>query len=281
MPTPRQYQFDVDTKRYLNRVNTYRSLNGLADIQKSDAVDIDNFVIGLKDLGIWNYFVCWPLRSIHNIGSGSIVLSLGGQGNKDGTLVNSPVWAPEGLNTTDGLSQRVTTPITYEENKNNSLIFVGSLTSTSSTGRRIFGNPSGLNTTPLYVLVNANTTDSYRNSKFIGSPYVSVNVSAVVGYGSAGNAIPLNTYNFYASSLNTDTTTNNWLACRNAQIGTANWSNPPASYSLSILAGQIAADYWTGTASFAAFYNNTLTTEQIQSLRALIKSSIGKGLNLP
>jgi hypothetical protein len=42
MPTTRKYTFDVDTKRYLNTVNTYRLLNGLPNIANADAVDIDN-----------------------------------------------------------------------------------------------------------------------------------------------------------------------------------------------------------------------------------------------
>jgi len=98
MSTTRTYQFDVDTKRYLNRVNTYRSLNGLANIQKSDAADIDNFVIGLKDLGVWYQSICFLLRSQHNTGTGSQVFSIGGQDNVIGNAVNSPTWSLSGIN---------------------------------------------------------------------------------------------------------------------------------------------------------------------------------------
>lgn len=97
MSTVRTYQFDIDTKRYLNKVNTYRSLNSLPDIQKSDAVDIDNFVIGLKDLNIWSQSICFLLRSQHNIGTGSQVFSIGGQDNIIGNSVNSPTWGLNGI----------------------------------------------------------------------------------------------------------------------------------------------------------------------------------------
>jgi hypothetical protein len=97
MPTTRQYTFDIDTKRYLNRVNTYRSLNGLSNITNGDAVDIDNFIIGLKDLGIWHNSVCFLMRSQHNIGVGSTINSLGGENNINGTLVNSPTWGLSGI----------------------------------------------------------------------------------------------------------------------------------------------------------------------------------------
>jgi hypothetical protein len=66
MPTERKYTFDVDTKRYLNIVNTYRLAAGLSDIANSDAVDIDNFVIGLKDLGVWNDMLIWLYSSKYN-----------------------------------------------------------------------------------------------------------------------------------------------------------------------------------------------------------------------
>jgi len=97
MPINRTYSFDIDTKKYLNRVNTFRGLNGLSNIAVADAVDIDNFVVGLKDLGAWNNAVYWSLRSRHNAGSGNTVLSLGGQGTFNGTLVNSPSWGDNGI----------------------------------------------------------------------------------------------------------------------------------------------------------------------------------------
>ena len=97
MPTTRQYTFDIDTKRYLNRVNTYRFLNGLSNITNGDAVDIDNFIIGLKDLGIWHNSICFLMRSQHNVGVGSTITSVGGQDNINGTLVNSPTWGLSGI----------------------------------------------------------------------------------------------------------------------------------------------------------------------------------------
>jgi hypothetical protein len=111
MPTPRQYQFDVDTKRYLNRVNTYRLLNGLADIQKSDAVDIDNFVIGLKDLSLppdnltyfvnnntipLNNLVLWFDSGTYSTKNGTVWKDLSIY-NHTGELVNNPIYNTSNL----------------------------------------------------------------------------------------------------------------------------------------------------------------------------------------
>jgi hypothetical protein len=109
MPTPRQYQFDVDTKRYLNRVNTYRSLNGLADIQKPDAVDIDNFVIGLKDLGIWSNTLCFLTRSTQNVGTGNVFYPIGGAASVNVGEIFTGAGPTASTWTTNGIKQNVST----------------------------------------------------------------------------------------------------------------------------------------------------------------------------
>ena len=63
----------------------------------TDVAAIDAFVKGVKELGLWNNMVCWPLRSSQNKGSGNIVYSLGGLGTFNGTRVNNPAWTADGL----------------------------------------------------------------------------------------------------------------------------------------------------------------------------------------
>jgi hypothetical protein len=92
------YCFDIDTKKYLNRVNTFRGLNGLSNIAMADSIDIDNFVVGLKDLGIWHVCSFWMLRSQHNIGTGSTALFNGGSfGGCNLTMFNSMTWSVSGI----------------------------------------------------------------------------------------------------------------------------------------------------------------------------------------
>ena len=42
--------------------------------------------------------VAWPMRSIHNAGTGSTVYSLGGLGVYNGIMTNSPTWGAKGIN---------------------------------------------------------------------------------------------------------------------------------------------------------------------------------------
>jgi hypothetical protein len=82
---------NTETRRYVKRVkNAGKILEG------SSVIDIDDFVTGCKDLGVWNSMVCWPLRSTQNTGTNT-ALSLGGLGTYDGTLVNGPTWGLNGV----------------------------------------------------------------------------------------------------------------------------------------------------------------------------------------
>ena len=46
----------------------------------TDRAAINAFVRGVKDLGLWDNMVCWPLRSAQNAGTGTTAYSLGGLG---------------------------------------------------------------------------------------------------------------------------------------------------------------------------------------------------------
>ena len=81
----------------------------------SDRAAVSAFVRGVKDLGLWESMVCWPLRSEQNAGTGTTAYSLGGLGTFDGALVNGPTWGVDGLDINGSNSQSVTvdpTPLT-------------------------------------------------------------------------------------------------------------------------------------------------------------------------
>jgi hypothetical protein len=64
----------------------------------SDRAAVSAFVRGVKDLGLWESMVCWPLRSTQNAGTGTTAYSLGGLGTFNGTLTNGPTWGADGVN---------------------------------------------------------------------------------------------------------------------------------------------------------------------------------------
>lgn len=93
MPRTRTYGLDIDTIRYAQRVKSGSGTTILPEPLKQ----INKFVVGVKKLGLWNSMVCWPMRSIHNAGTGSTVYSLGGLRVSNGTMINSPVWGYNGI----------------------------------------------------------------------------------------------------------------------------------------------------------------------------------------
>jgi hypothetical protein len=104
-PIPSRPCFNEMTIDY-QLYNLWRAWGGGIDpdaqafIDASGATDIqgiNDFVKGVKALGLWSSMVCWPLRSTQNAGTGSTAYSLGGLGTYNGTLVNGPTWGADGI----------------------------------------------------------------------------------------------------------------------------------------------------------------------------------------
>jgi hypothetical protein len=89
----RSYQLDNDTKKYIKRLN----YNGIKT--PTDIYSVDQFIRGLKDLGIYgNMIEAWFFRKNHNAGSGNIVYAFRDSFN-NGTInnISTAVWNDRGL----------------------------------------------------------------------------------------------------------------------------------------------------------------------------------------
>jgi hypothetical protein len=69
--TPSAIAFDSDAAAFF-------ATAGVTDATAK--TQINSFVKGIKDLGLWSSMVCWPLRSSQNAGTGTTAYSLGGYG---------------------------------------------------------------------------------------------------------------------------------------------------------------------------------------------------------
>ncbi len=96
--SPRTAAFDADALAYF-------ATAGITD--STAQIQINDFVKGIKDLGLWSSMVSWPLRSSQNAGTGTTAYSLGGFGTYNGTLVNGPTWGVDGITIPD--NARITT----------------------------------------------------------------------------------------------------------------------------------------------------------------------------
>jgi hypothetical protein len=79
--------YDRDAINYFSRA-------GVTDATAK--AQINAFVKGIKNLGLYNNMVCWPLRSAQNAGTGATAYSLGGLQTANATLVNSSTWTANG-----------------------------------------------------------------------------------------------------------------------------------------------------------------------------------------
>ena len=283
MPIPRQYTLDIDTKRYLNRVNTYRSLSGIPAITNGDAVDIDNFVIGLKDLGLWNAIVCWPLRSQHNVGAGTTVLSLGslGRSNRDGTMINSPTWGLSGITFggTVANNARISLPvdigfqIAYNASIFGCLNYRAGAIEDNNFGIFILDDLDGDPTFPA-ILINHQTSQGVvpvvtRN----GTKYFQTTRGGVFTTG----------FSTVASNFETTAQSNFRNGSLISREGSLGIMNPSTRVNTSprCLIGR--GNYVTGgvTCSISLVTAKILTNFEMSSLHNLYKATIGKGLGLP
>jgi len=95
---------DLDAVEYIGRAK-------ITDVVAQNA--INDFVLGMKALGLYNSMVSWPLRSTQNAGTGTTAYSLGGLGTYNGTLSSpsGPTWGASGI-TFDGTNDFLLTGYT-------------------------------------------------------------------------------------------------------------------------------------------------------------------------
>ena len=280
MPTTRQYTFDIDTKRYLNRVNTYRSLSGLNPISNGDAVDIDNFIIGLKDLGIFNECLFYLFGSKHNIGYGNIAIGIGGYA-KDINLVASPTWNTDFIfcNTS---SQYMITPIINVASYNlpNFSCSVCRYDLQESGGRQI-------------VVLTDNTGRSLSNISqeppSVGNLF---RFSGNLHTGTAQRGSLFGPY-FYSlsavafTSIGTSYVPNLAFRLDNSTLTSLSFTGP-YNFTQRNITLSFNANYLGSQGSNKGYYyvggsvlSQKVTSSLLQSVYALIKTTVGKGLGLP
>jgi len=204
MPRTRTYGLDVDTIAFAARVKAGSGKTILPENLKQ----INKFVIGVKKLGLWNSMVCWPMRSIHNAGTGSIIYSLGGLGIYNGSMVNSPEWSKNGIITVNGINAYPTfTNLTYIPNNfNGTMCGIGGLLYTSN--QRFIGHNTGAGGWMIgTVSTNANYATYFDTTKGIATSYtggstVSNNNRDTVSFAGFSRTLAGNT-TFYISNPNT------------------------------------------------------------------------------
>lgn len=229
----------------------------------TDTEGIDQFVKGVKNLGLWNSMVCWPLRSSQNAGTGTTAYSLGGLGTFNGTLVNGPAWAANGI-TYDGADDHITTSFTLGATQ----VFcgvVGNMPTSGAKGNFFAGVNGEASNQHIYFLnPRSGFGGEYRYS---GSQLaVADNTTSGVHMWSSIGGVGLNTKGYRSTTL----------------LGTAGGAAAVAPNPLNLPIGLVLgrnAGAYSGTAAFAFIIHAAPSSPD--TFYSLYKSTLGTGLGLP
>jgi Concanavalin A-like lectin/glucanases superfamily len=215
---------------------------------------INNFVKGIKSLGLWNQMVCWPLRASQNAGGGTTAFSLGGLGQFNGTLVNAPIWGDDGVSGfLQNSSRRIETSVGYNFSTQNSIFACARKTAAGDL--RLVGQS---NETPLFV---GTTEIRYFNGASAGGTATHPGTNVRSTYSHA----------FGSSTV----------------VGIVNGGTPvssaysPNNLAMQFFIGQGGTNGWVGDISFFAYFSQQIATSTHSQLHSLYRQTLGLGLGLP
>jgi hypothetical protein len=271
----RYYDIDVDAKAYANRI-----VKAGGRIP-SDIGSVSDFIRKLKQNNLWNSLSeAWFFRSIHNIGTGTIAYPLKDI-NNIATMVNGPTWSQAGI-VFDGSNDYII--CNSNENwkklvaqKQISAFCIGTCPTSGGLGNMLVAYIQS----PQYLFIWLNPRSGY------GGEY---------RYGST------TTGSYSSASDNTSTGFNMWnstggvgkraIGYRNATSIASNGSAsagdtsqgyeqlPNNTTDASLTFGRYNGGY-QGTFSHCFIFNDYLSAANVTIIYNIVKSTIGKGLNLP
>jgi len=246
---------DLDAVAYIGKV-------GITDVVAQNA--INDFVLGVKSLGLWSNMVSWLFRSTQNAGTGLTAYSLGGFGTFNGTLTNMiPTWGTDGI-TFDGTNDYISTALTsgfsalsvfgISKKDATSQLMAEIYKDDESTNRDwvIFAELSGLVQGRLF---NPSLTQ-------IGGGSVTTNFRSACLRGSS----TVSKFRINNGSDNTSTT------------GTLNQGSAPVTFGAKSGGGD---RYFKGIMAGAIIFNTALSDSDTSSIYTLYKNTLGQGLGLP
>lgn len=261
--SPRLAAFDPDALAYFTTA-------GITD--NTAKTQINDFVVGIKDLGLWSSMVSWPLRSSQNAGTGTTAYSLGGLGTYNGTLILSPSWGANGI-TTNNTSQEIRLP--DDPNIYNARSFLAVFT-TGRTGTQALLEIQGEDAPRFYFVMgfSGSAANGYTGPRFVVTRNSTFSFNE-----SASRAINLNS--FQSATITADSSTDNVftngsLAVSGARSGlTAINATGPRT----IRGMFYRSDNTTG--AFGMLSTSKWSDAQVLSIHNLYKTTLGDGLGLP
>jgi len=252
---------DLDAVAYIGKV-------GITDVVAQNA--INDFVLGVKNLGLWSNMVSWPLRSTQNAGTGTTAYSLGGLGTFNGTLIGGSSWGTSGI-VLDGTSGAMTTNY-IQPNGNASFSFVGKMSTTVTQG---------------HIVYSMDDLTNRRMNLYFSEVY------------SQKNNFEGNLSGAYAQRISIDNTANQDFQCIQASHDGASFYAQANANAIQSTAGSgtmqgtgpslvlgrrsstTAPNYMNGIIAFAYAIQSSSINSNFANFYNLYKTTLGTGLGLP
>ena len=259
--------FDADAAAYFDRA-------GVTDATAKG--QINAFVKGIKDLGLWSSIVSWPLRSAQNAGTGTTAYSLGGLQSANATMSGGS-WSANGF-TLSGSQQG--SAFISSLNQDLTLLICGAGDGTTyGAFPHILGVQSSSTwvSNQMTIASNGGAADCqpfFRNSDNAGS----TTLSAIANSLSDSTSFVFLSGQFVLGGT---------LSAKNHRTNTSVSTTSPSSGTATLDRVQLNGR-WDGslnlanpmtTSFFAAFSPNV--SSQTDSIYTLYKTTLGTGLGLP
>ena len=259
--------YDADAAAYFDRA-------GVTDTTAK--TQINAFVKGVKDLGLYNNMLCWPLRSAQNAGTGATAYSLGGLQTANATLVNDSTWTADGtpFTTTQYANATISDP---EQDLTLLLVAAG----------------SGANYSAFPQFYGVQGSSGFVNNQFTMGDIAgsSTGIAALCGnsasFQNSGNIISglsgSTSFRFISASAKTSTVLN----IKRLDISSES-SGTPVSAGTTTRTRMHLNGRWTGvqglgvemTCAFCGIIAPNINSSE-SSIYTLYKNTIGTGLGLP
>jgi hypothetical protein len=273
----RYYDIDVDAKAYGN--NIVKAGGRIP----SDIGSVSDFIRKLKQNNLWNSLSeAWFFRSVHNIGTGTIVYPLKDI-NNIATMVNGPVWSPAGI-VFDGSNDYII--CNSNENwkklvaqKQISVFTICTCPSDTSGGGGIITSTTP-NSDYIFIWIAPRTNccgGEFRYGSSTNGSYSSLGENTSTGFNmwNSTGGVGKRTIGYRNA---TSVSSNGAASAGDTGIG---YEQLPSNTQGQTLTFGRGAGYYKGTFSHCFIFNDYLSATDVTTVYNIVKSTISRGLNLP
>lgn len=272
----RYYDIDVDAKAYAN--NIVKAGGRIP----SDIGSVSDFIRRLKQNNLWASFAeGWLMRSTQNIGAGTFIYSLKDFSNR-ATMVNGPIWSEAGI-IFDGSDDYAI----CNSNENwkklvaQKAISVFCIGTCPTSGILNGSMVTAYIQTPQYIFIWLNPRSGFNGEFRYGSStsgsYSSASDNTATGFNmwTSTGGVGRRTIGYRNA---TSIANNGAASAGDTNQGYEQLPNNAQEFTLTF--GRSAGQY-QGTFSHCFIFNDYLSATDTTTIYNIVKSTIGRGLNLP